>query len=72
MSLEYITDEQRARAVRSRNEHLENAWTYEEIKKLKQLHRSGIGRREIAEYFPNRSSDAVACKLRKLIKKGEL
>lgn len=72
MSPEYITDEQRARAVRSRNEHLENAWTYEEIKKLKQLHRSGIGRREIAEYFPNRSSDAVACKLRKLIKKGEL
>lgn len=72
MSLEYITDEQRARAVKSRNENLENAWTYEEIKKLKQLHRSGISRREIAEYFPNRSIDAVGCKLRNLIKKGEL
>ena len=72
MSLECITDKQRERAYKSRNEHLENAWTYEEIKKLKQLHRSGISRREIAEYFPNRSRDAVGCKLRNLIKKGEL
>ena len=72
MSLECITDKQRERAYKSRNENLENAWTYEEIKKLKQLHRSGISRREIAEYFPNRSRDAVGCKLRNLIKKGEL
>lgn len=72
MSLEYITDEQRERAYKSRNAHLENAWTYEEIKKLKQMNRSGIDRKEISESFPNRSRDAVLCKLRKLIKKGEI
>ena len=71
-SPEFITDEQRARAVRSRNENLENAWTYEEIKRLKQMHRSGMSRKDILESFPNRTKDAVGCKLRKLIKKGEI
>lgn len=72
MSLEYITDKQRERAYKSRNENLENAWTYEEIRKLKQMYRSGMSRMEISESFQNRSRDAVLCKLRKLIKKGEL
>lgn len=72
MSLEYITDEQRARAVKSRNEHLENAWTYEEISQLKKMYKSGMSRKEIIGSFPNRTRDAVGCKLRNLIKKGEL
>lgn len=72
MSLEYITDEQRERACRSRNENLENAWTYEEIRRLKQMYRSGMSRKDILVSFPNRTRDAVGCKLRKLIKKGEI
>lgn len=72
MSLECITDKQREMAYKSRNENLENAWTYEEIRKLKKLYKSGVSRKEIIESFPNRSRDAVACKLRKLIKKGEV
>lgn len=72
LSLAYITEGQRERAVRSRNENLENAWTYEEIKRLKQMHRSGMSRKDILESFPNRTKDAVGSKLRKLIKKGEI
>ena len=71
-SPEFITDEQRARAARSRNENLANAWTYEEVKKLKQMYRSGMSRKEIVNGFPNRSSEAVGSKLRKMIKKGEI
>ena len=71
-SPELITDEQRARAVKSRNEHLENAWTYEEISKLKKMYKSGMSRKEIIGSFPNRTLGAVDSKLRKMIKKGEL
>lgn len=71
-SPEVITDEQRERAVRSRIEHLANAWTYEEIEQLKRLYKSGISRKEITGSFPNRTREAVDSKLRKMIKKGEL
>lgn len=72
MSLEFVTDDQRAKAIKSRNENLPNAWTYEELNQLKKMYRGGMSRQEIINHFPNRTSDAVACKLRKLIKKGEL
>ena len=71
-SPELITDEQRARAVKSRNAHLENAWTYEEISKLKKMYKSGMSRKEIIGSFPNRTRDAVDSKLRKMIRKEEI
>ena len=71
-SPELITDEQRARAVKSRNAHLENAWTYEEISKLKKMYKSGMSRKEIIGSFPNRTRDAVDSKLRKMIRREEI
>lgn len=49
-----------------------NAWSYEEVRVLKKMHRQGHDVETIANKLPKRTLTAVEAKLRSMKKRGEL
>ncbi len=47
-------------------------WNDDEVNTLMKMHRAGYDYEVIARHLPNRTEAAVAAKIRKLLKKGEL